>query len=273
VILAACSQGAPATTLAPPAAPVATPDDPLVVPPVGSGEVTVHFGLDAIIGDKPPTLVVTVDNAGATAVPLPRLTDPGCFVFYNLRIARTPPKQKPAAAKVTCARDAITDGVLAAGTSVSFAIPLGRLFDPWDKGVHGLDVDWDQRELAKVKGDAAVLPVGSTTNAATRFAIADVPATVRADRDQPVKLPGGVTFVLTGHGHKHVMTGGPPSPLIVHGTIAQGKAAPVDVSVNVHVEESKLFRLEGDHVFELVDYAYDEYMTLRYFGRLPGLFD
>lgn len=64
---------------------------------------------------------------------------------------------------------------------------------------------------------------------------------------------------------------GESSPLIIAGwiTLAGGKRE--GFSVNVHIDESRVFGLADGRVFELVEHAYGEWMELRYYGELAAL--
>jgi hypothetical protein len=288
LVLAACGSSPPPTPMPssdPPAPAPITPDAgapadaALAVveehhdEPALPGGVTAHFAVDRIVGETTPTLIITVRNRGRAPVPFPAFSDPTCFTFFNLDMTLTPPGGKPTRPRTSCKADAIVDGSkrLAAGAVATEKVSLAALFGELAAlGLYELDISWAPIELAKIRGEAGVAQVGSSTNAADRFAIAKRVSTRRLERGKSMKLGTDATFVFTSHGHKHTMAGGPPSPLIVHGTFTYRKARPVDVSINVHVDESKVFGVRG-HILEIIDYAYDDYMQLQYWGRIEKL--
>jgi hypothetical protein len=90
-------------------------------------------------------------------------------------------------------------------------------------------------------------------------------AEYRIGRRETVTLPDGAQFTFLAHGHKDV---GPnqQSPLIVHFSMRASEAGlPEDSQVSVMPESSRKFSI-GPRSFELVEYIYNENMTIRYLG-------
>lgn len=83
----------------------------------------------------------------------------------------------------------------------------------------------------------------------------------RVKRDVRVALGDGLDITFTRHGHKDVMAGGPPSPLIVR-FVHHRPDGDVDGETRVQMDESRLFALEG-YLLELVGHEYDAWMDLR----------
>lgn len=70
--------------------------------------------------------------------------------------------------------------------------------------------------------------------------------------------------------HKSVMAG-QSSPLILRGSFTPpGKDRATEFSVNLHTEDTRVFRLAEVLVFELVGDEYGGWMRLRHFGRVAA---
>lgn len=83
----------------------------------------------------------------------------------------------------------------------------------------------------------------------------------RVKRDERITLGDGLDVTFTRHGHKHVMAGGPPSPLIVR-YVHHGPDGDVDGETRAQLDESRMFAMEG-YLLELVAHEYDAWMDLR----------
>jgi len=230
-----------------------------------------HVGLSIkpVVGDKAPTLTVTVDNPNKVAVPLTRFADPVCFAHHYLVITLTGPGGKPVkrAAPGCAIKDwPGTDEKVAAGTSATIEVPLTALFGELPKGTYEIEVDWDPTELEKARPGTGVR-ASQTSTSGSRFVIAKPLSTFKILRGKSVNLPGGHRLTFRAHGHKHTMAGGPPSPLIIRGEITVAKKKPVEFDESVQVERNRVFQLEG-LTFELGTYEYDNFMELRYFGPI-----
>lgn len=260
----------------------ATPAKPAVAAPSGQpsalpgpalpGRVTVGFTITPVVGDAPPTLRVRVHNPSARPVPMTRFADGACFVRHYLELALTRPGGEPQALKGCTPRRGAAgrDEPLAAGGELQVVVPLAELASDWPRGTYRVQLRWDPRELAAARGEAAAVEASQTALNTEDFTIARALATVRVERGASVRLPDGLQFRFTGHAHKHV---GPDetSPLMIHADVTPpGASRPLVFTTNLHSERSTLFTVEGGWTFELVDHAYDEWMQLRYYGRIAA---
>ena len=84
---------------------------------------------------------------------------------------------------------------------------------------------------------------------------------VRVTRGQTIELGDGATMEFTGHGHKSVMAGGPPSPLLVRVTYRDAVGHSEDDQASLHPPEEATWHWR-DHELVLGEYAYDDYMVL-----------
>lgn len=271
-----------------PEAPATAPVEaaPFEVPPVGPAApappvvpaapaepvaVTVSFVLAPEVGPGPPTLAITVRNPSTQAVPLTRFADAACLVrhYLDLRVVRSSGRDQALAG---CAvKDwPGTDESLAAGGEQRFVVPFAELAAKWPRGTYRVDVSWDPGELARARGEAAAVRASQSSLNLSEFTIARPLATVRVRRGATVTLPDGARLHFSGHGHKSVMAG-QSSPLILRGSFTPpGKDRATEFSVNLHTEDTRVFRLAEVLVFELVDYEYDGWMRLRYFVRVAA---
>ena len=83
----------------------------------------------------------------------------------------------------------------------------------------------------------------------------------RVTRGGTVTLDGDIAMKFRAHGHKHVMAGGPKSPLIVRVTYLAGERSPKQADINLWPPEKAEWRWQ-DHRFRLLDYSYDDFMAL-----------
>lgn len=231
-----------------------------------AAQVTVSFSVQPPFSETPPILRVTVHNPNAVAVPFTRFDAPACFARHYLAIHLARPDGKPVVAAPCAVKDwPGVAGQLAPYAVTTIELPFAKLFTKLSTGVYELGVDWDSSELERARPGAGV-GAASTSLDTQRFVIAKIRASFRVAIGKRVGLPGGLRLEFRAHGHKHVMAGGPSSPLIIHGTLAANKQPPEEFTVHVFTDESRLFSID-DHVFELVAHEYDSWMQLRYFGQ------
>ena len=89
----------------------------------------------------------------------------------------------------------------------------------------------------------------------------------RVERGKTVALGDGLALRFTGHGHKMVQAGGPPSPLIVRVEYLSGIQPLEAKSYNLDLPEESTWRWRDRH-FRLGEHGYDSFMVLEV-GRLP----
>lgn len=244
-----------------------TAPTPLPVPPAHKASFIVAFVIEPTVGDKPPTLRVTVRNPNATALPLTTFSSPACFAKHYLSIELTRPGAKPPTVAPCTMKDfAGTEGQLAPNTERTIELPLATVFKKLTAGRYDISFSWDASELDRVRPGTGVGASLSSTNI-TQFVIAPVLSTFRIARGKTANLPGGHRLTFRAHGHKRTMAGGPPSPLIIHGELTRKRKTAEAFSINVYREERRVFSID-DLVFELVDHEYDGWMQLRYFGPI-----
>ena len=97
---------------------------------------------------------------------------------------------------------------------------------------------------------------------------ADHTTSLRIERGTPVPLDDGLLLSFRAHGHKHVMSGGPSSPLIVRmeylRPVSPGSADTQSIeqaSYNLFPPASATWQWR-DYQFQLRDHAYDRWMDL-----------
>lgn len=265
---------APTTAPVPPApvepapAPAPPPDDPDDPPPSRS-VLHVSFRIDPVVGDKSPVLIVGVRNRGAQPVAFMRFTDPRCFASHHLalKIAR---RGKPVALSPCAVKDwPGTPTSIAAAGEERMVLPLAELASAWPRGTYTIAVDYDPVELERATGETAAHASQSSLNS-EQFTIARLLKQFRVLAGKSVTLPDGVTLKFAGHSHKDVGPGD-SSPLIIGGTITLARGEAEQFHASIHPPEDRLFTLGDGRVFELVGHSYDEWMDLRYFGRIPSL--
>lgn len=237
-----------------------------VTPPFPTLSVT--FEIQPVVGEKPPVLAVTLHNEGAQAIPYTRFDGGRCVVDFLLDLMIKGPDGKPVVITpcVVKAWPGI-DASLAAGGSQKMLVPFADLADKWPLGTYSLRVLWNASRLEQARGIKVPQVLQSSLNSSS-FSIVRPLAKLRIRRGETVKLPDGVRFTFAAHGHKEVEKGD-TSPLIVHGKIATSATSKEEeFGVNLHTEYSRMMHLGDNRVFEVVDYAYDDWMELRYFGRI-----
>lgn len=237
-----------------------------VSPPIPA--LTVTFEIQPLIGEKPPVLAVTLHNASTQALSYTRFDGARCFVDFLLNLTITGPSEKPIVLTPCGVKTwPGTDASLATGGSEKFLVPFAELADTWPLGTYSLGVSWNPAKLEQARGIMVPQALQTSLNSHL-FSIIRPLAKLRIRRGETVKLPGGVRLTFVGHGHKDGEPGD-TSPLIIDGKIAtsaNGKAE--DFSVHLHTGHSRVFRVGDDRVFEVVSYAYDDWMELRYYGRI-----
>jgi hypothetical protein len=94
---------------------------------------------------------------------------------------------------------------------------------------------------------------------------------VRVERGGTVALGDDLALRFLGHGHKRVMTGGPPSPLMVDVEYRAGDRRLEEVTHYLHLEldDGRSWRWRDRRV-ELIEHGYDRFMVLEV-ARLPLL--
>lgn len=243
------------------------PEDPLNDPPPSrSSFFQVSFRVDPEVGEHAPTLVVSVRNPTAQAVPFVRFADARCFAFHHLdlQISR---KGKPIALAPCAVKDwPGVAGSIAAGAEERVVLPFAELAASWPRGTYEIAVHYDPTELERATNTTAVHATQSSLNAES-FTIARPLKQFRIAARKSVTLPDGVILEFGGHGHKRTSPG-QASPLIIGGTITLKGGKSDSFSANLFPSESRLFRLADGRVFELVDHAYGEWMDLRYYGKI-----
>ena len=223
-------------------------------------ELHATFSVVPQVGPQTPTLRVTIE-ARSGQVTLPDLAG-ACFVAALLELQITDPKGKVLAIQgcespATTATRAVADGM-----PWVIEIPLAEVVGSLRRGVYPIDVGW----ALSLPGTAQALRSSSLSTSS--FAVAPLRAEVKVERDRTAKLPGGARLRLSGHSHKHMMAGDGESPLGISGEFAEPKGSFAPFDLWIHLGESRLFTLGNGHTFELVDHAYGESITVRYFGKL-----
>jgi hypothetical protein len=79
-------------------------------------------------------------------------------------------------------------------------------------------------------------------------------------------IGGGVALRFVSHGHKHVMAGGPESPLLVSVAYEVAGEAPAEQHLSLHPPEEASWRWRDYHL-RLTRYEYDAFMDLEV-GRM-----
>jgi hypothetical protein len=222
---------------------------------------------------KPPTLDVTVTNQAPRALDVMRFPSDACFAHFFLELSLTLPDGTGAvAADCPIRRWPGNKASLAAGASETRRLALATIFPAvtWGPGRYHLEASWNPAGLAGYLGGAYAWGAEQQSRGDGHFTLAAPLGTVRVEKGKTVTLPDGARLTFAAHGHKRTLEGGPPSPLIIHGAFAAPKQPELkDFDYALHLEETRVFRLDGDATFELVDHAYDAWMELAYFGHLP----
>lgn len=210
--------------------------------------------------------MVSVRNPTAQAVPFVRFADARCFVFHHLAL-QISSEGKPVALAPCAVKDwPGVAGNIAAGAEERVVLPFAELVASWPQGTYEIAVRYDPTELERATNTTAMHASWSSLNARS-FTIARALKQFRIAARKSVTLPDGVILEFGGHGHKRTFPG-QTSPLIVGGTITLKGGKPDSFSANLFPPESRLLRLADGRVFELVDYAYGEWMDLRYYGKI-----
>lgn len=238
-----------------PEAPAPDPREP--VPPP---ELHAAFSVVPQVGPRTPTLRVAIE-ARSGEVKLPDVAG-ACFVAALLELQITDPKGKVLVNR-GCESPATTaTRAVAAGMPWVIEIPLAEVVGMLRRGVYSIEVGW---ALSPPETPRAMQ---SSSLSMSSFAVAPLRAEVKVERDHTTTLPGGARLRLRGHGHKHMMAGDGESPLGISGDFAEPKGSLAPFDLWVHLGQSRLFTLGDGHTFELVDHAYGESITVRYFGKL-----
>ncbi len=263
----------PTVSTAPPPADPDPPPTAATPPPeptrAGPATVQVTFKIDPVIGPNPPTLHITVHHDAAHPVAMTKFDDPVCFAhhYLDLRISRPDGKPQVLTPCVVKAWPG-TDAPLAPGEHRRITIPFTALAAKWPHGTYKIDLSWEPNNLAAARGDAAAIRANQSSLNTTDFTIAKPRASFRITRGQSKSLPDGVIIKFTGNSHKNVMAGD-TSPLIVYGTLKRPGGKEEEFSFNIYPELDPIFRLGDDLAFELTGYAYDDWLDLHYYGKIP----
>ena len=235
-----------------------------------SPALSVSFVLQPVVGEKPPVLAVTLRNSSKQAMEYGHFFTAPCFVNFLLKLEIKRPDGTPMDIKPCVVK--AWPGVyasLGAGRSERMLVPFAELADAWPLGTYSIDVDWNPTALEEARGLKIPRALQTSINE-TEFTIAKPLTKLRIRRGETAKLPDGVLFTFAGHGHKDVMRG-ETSPLIISGSIKTNPAGSAEAfSVNLHPEQDRLLRVGDDRVFEVVNYAYGDWMELRYYGRIAS---
>ena len=254
-----------------------TPPSPALREP-SSAPLEVTLILTPLVGEPghPPRLTVEAKNLSAQPLPFMRFTSTSCFAHFYLSLRLTPPGGKSLTPSAGCAvlKWPGIELPLAPGAVERRELKLEELFPglTWEKGRYELDAQWNPTELAAYKNGrfAWNAQMQSYTGPGFNLAPALGPQ-VRAEKDRPLKLPDGAVLTFKSHSHKRTMVGGPPSPLITYLSFKSPSGPALeDVQVNLQLDETRLFVVGDGYVFELVAHDYNEWMDLRYFGKLSG---
>lgn len=266
----------PAATVAPEpgvpdaARPDATEPRPADGPPqpLARRDAHVAFVVSPRVGAATPSVSIDVHNTGQSPITIPVLEAP-CFAHFmlSLRVVDRKGRSAPLAACKTN-KPAGANATIAPGehhrTTLALVDIVGRLA----RGVHEIELGWDPTRLRDALGPEAGFDPSSTSLNITEFAIARPLATVRVPRGTTKTLPGGAKISFAGNSHKHMSEGDGPGPLGVGGSFTPPGRPKESFDVWVHVEDSRFFALADGHTFELVDSAYDEWIEVRYFGKI-----
>jgi hypothetical protein len=248
------------------AAPAPPSEDTMDDPPLSRSILHVSFQVDPVVGEHPPTLVVSVRNPTAQTVPFVRFADTRCFAFHHLGLQITR-KGKPVALAPCVVKDwPGVVGSLAAGAEERVVLPFAELAASWPHGTYAIAVHYDPGELERSTSTTAAHASQSSLNTES-FTIARPLKQFRVAARKSVTLPDGVILEFGGHSHKSIGPG-QTSPLIVGGKITVKGGKPDSFYASLYPPASRLFTLADGRVFELVDYAYDEWMDLRYYGKI-----
>lgn len=246
------------------------PDPGAPAGPVVTGpeKVRVRFRLAPEIGAGPPVLTIKVENPSAQAVPMTRFDDGACVVRHYLDLRVTRPDGKPQALLACAVKDwPGRDEPLAAGGELEVRVALADLAPTWPRGTYSLEIGWDPGELVRARGEAAAVRASQTSLNISEFTVARPLTTVKLSRGQTVTLPDGVQLKFSGHSHKDVGPGD-SSPLIIRGVLTRaGKQRGEEFSLNLYTEDGRVFWLDEVLGFELVDYEYDDWMRVKYYGK------
>jgi hypothetical protein len=253
----------------PPPVSVPIPDEP---PAPDRADASVAFRFPRVAA-QPPDLTVVIHNDGARALPMVTFASAACFARHWLAITVTGRDGRPLALGPCPVRSFPgTATTIAPGADLTVVLPLREVFPTIGPGDFDVDLRWDPTALRAALGPDAGFDVLSSSVSDTRLTIAKPRRQFEIRRGQSVTLPGGATLRFGGHSHKMVDADSAPGPLIVVGAFGPAGTRAEEFSVSLFPDAGPaIFELGPDgspHVFELIDFAYDESMRLRYFGVL-----
>lgn len=226
-------------------------------------EVSAVASVSSRIGATPPTLTLVVTNTTSQVLRVAKTKEPRCWLplYVTGRLLKS--DGTPVAEIKRCKAVRSETLELAPSATLTIEVPLAQLFKKLPRGSYQLDVALDATGARTADGSGLAWrqPLPSFM-----FTVAKLVSTFTIERGRPAPLAKGVTLTFTGHGHKHTMEGDPPSPLLIAAQLATAGTT-TEVSASVQTEDHAPFQL-GPHTFDLVEYAYDERMTLRYWGTV-----
>lgn len=225
--------------------------------------VAVKASLSAKIGAKAPVLKVVVTNPMASPVQLAAVEHPPCWIGLYFTGSLMKPDLTELATVKPCQDPGTKTFELAPKESLTVEVAVDKLFERLPQGTYELALQFDSGQ-ATTRDRQLAVGTDTPLTSALRFTIAKLVKTITVTTKKPASLGKGVTLTFVGNGHKHMPAGSGPSPLLVSAKLTlRGKTRAVDASVN----GKEPFSL-GAHVFSIVDYSYDDFMTLDYWGTI-----
>lgn len=230
------------------------------------------------VATQPPDLTVVIHNHGTRALPMVTFASAACFAHHwlaiNVSVREGSGRDRRPLALGPCPVRSFPGiaTTIAPGAALTVVLPLREVFPTIGRGDFDVELRWDATALRAALGPDAGFDASSTSVSDTRLTIAKPRKELEIRRGQSVTLPGGATLRFAGHSHKMVDADSAPGPLMVGGAFGPAGGRSEEFTVSLFPDAGPaIFELGPDgarHVFELIDYAYDESMRLRYFGVL-----
>lgn len=231
--------------------------------------LTVHAALkkQVIAPATAPVVAVTLSNGGSAPIALAGVATPAgpfpqCVRVTLDRITRT-----------DCSPVAVTEPesggdsiAIEPHASVLHQLDLGLLLPGGglDHGAYVVGIELDMPPGPDREDVGAPLQPASVLTSAELY-VADVRERFEIRKGRTVRLSSGPTVRFVGHGHKRVRAG-QQSPLIIELAIQwRPSQQPVREIFRAFPGEEILL-VRRSHVLELVEYEYDERMTLLDYG-------
>ncbi len=225
--------------------------------------VAVKASVSAKIGAQAPVLKVVVTNPMTSPVQLAAVENPLCWIglYFTGRLMK--PDLTEVATLKPCKDPGTKTFELAPKDSITVEVAVDKLFKKIPKGTFELALQFDSSQ-ATARDRQLAVGTDTPLTSALRFTIAKLVKTFTITTDTPASLGKGVTLTFVRHGHKNMLPGSGPSPLLISATLTvRGKTRAVDAAV----DGKGPFAL-GGHVFSIVDYSYDDFMKLDYWGTI-----